>query len=71
VTEVDATDARLVGIVLLLVLLPVVVGGVLSTRAGYTGAFWAASRDRKLDHIAEHRREWVWMGAEWVLSWPP
>ena len=36
-------------------------------RGGYaSGAFWGSERDRKLEHIAGHRREWAWMHAAWI-----
>lgn len=34
-------------------------------RGGYNSAFWRLPLDDKLDHVAEHRREW-W----WISIWP-
>jgi hypothetical protein len=60
-------DARLAGFILLFLVALVVADGVISARGRYNGDFWAAERDRKIEHIAEHPREWRWMGIAWVL----
>ena len=65
---VDAAQARLVGSVLLLLVPLLAVYGVVASRGGYwDAAFWASPRDRKLEHIAGHRREWLWIHAGWIL----
>jgi hypothetical protein len=66
-TQVDPPSAQLAGIILLLLVALLVADGVISARGRYDGDFWAAERDRKIEHIAEHPREWIWMGIAWVL----
>jgi hypothetical protein len=67
VTQPTTADARLAGIILLFLVLLLVTDGVISARGGYNGDFWAAERERKIEHIVEHLREWTWMGVAWVL----
>jgi hypothetical protein len=62
VIQIDPTDARLAGFILLLLVPLLVADVVIEARARFTGAFWASERDRKLEHIADHSRPWVWLG---------
>lgn len=67
VTDVDLGEAHLAGAALSLVLPFALALGAVSANGGYaTAAFWSAPRDRKLDHIARHRREWIAMHVGWV-----
>ncbi|HEX2154301.1 MAG TPA: hypothetical protein VHL52_10020 [Acidimicrobiia bacterium] len=66
-TRLATADARLAGIILLFLVLLLLAEGIFSARGGYNGAFWAAERDRKIEHIAENTRQWTWIGIAWVL----
>jgi hypothetical protein len=53
---------------LLLLLVPLVVAdGVIEVRGRFSSVFWASERDRKLEHIAEYPRHWIWIGIGLIL----
>jgi hypothetical protein len=54
-TQVDPTDARLPGIILLFLVPLLVADGVSSARGRYSGIFWVEGRDRKIEGIAKTR----------------
>ncbi len=62
---IEAADARL-GILLLLIVPLFAAESVGYTRGGYNSRFWALPLDEKLDHVAAHPREWLWIGAMWI-----
>lgn len=64
---IDPSDARLVGLVLLLLVPLLVVDGVIEARGRYNSAFWASDVDRKLVHISKFPRHWVWIGIGMIL----
>ena len=66
--SVDAGQAHLAGIALLLVLPLGAAAAVALALGGYGAGFWYGRRDRKLDHIAAHRRAWLWMHGAWVAT---
>ena len=66
-TPIDPTDARLAGFILLLLVPLLVADGEIEARGRFTGAFWASERGRKLEHIAEYPRHWVWIGTGLIL----
>lgn len=64
--SVDAGQAHLAGIVLLLIVPVMAAAGRSQVRGGFLAGFWSADREAKLVHIAAHRREWTWLHAAWV-----
>jgi hypothetical protein len=56
----------LVGILLVSGFALIAVESVGSMRGGYNSAFWRLPLDDKLDHVAEHRRDWWWISI-WSL----
>jgi len=67
-TPIDHTDARLAGVILLLLVPLLVSDGVISARGAYTGVFWASERDNKIEHIADHPRSWALIGIGSILT---
>jgi hypothetical protein len=56
----------LVGILLVSGFALIAVESVGYLRGGYNSAFWRLPLDDKLDHVAEHRRDWWWISI-WSL----
>ncbi len=65
--QIDPTDARLVGFILLLLVPLLVADGLMEARGRYNSAFWASDLDRKLVHILEFPRHWVWVGSGMIV----
>jgi len=67
VIQIDPSDARLIGFILLLLVPLLVADGLIEVRGRYNSAFWASDLDRKLEHIPEYSRHWKWIGFGLIL----